>query len=205
MTKDTLIRPPFDSGWARRPRFIAHGPSILVVGPDRVGKTTIVQKLSELTEIPSFKCPAEKEIFKEGGRSSLAFDFTLTHFLRQTGYRFISDRAYPCEWVYASVFERRTDGPLLDRIDSLHAVEKTRILYLYSSVQPTEEDDLVPAEKYWDVKKTYDSFCEWTKCPVAAVDTAEMIAAFKNGGDTSLDVAKKCLKLMGMNEKGYPV
>ncbi len=84
-------------------------PSILVVGPDRVGKTTLVQHMSRITGIPAFKCPSEKQIFKDGGRSSLAFDYTLTHFMEQTGVRFISDRAYPCEWVYSQVFDRDTD------------------------------------------------------------------------------------------------
>lgn len=171
-------------------------PNILVVGPDRVGKTTVVSHISRITGVPSFKCPAEKQIFREGGRDSLAFDYTLTHFLGQTRHRFVSDRAYPCEWVYSKVFGRQTDVPLLEMIDTAHANLGTRILYLYSSVPPAEEDDLVPSEKYWDVKRTYDSFCEWTSCRVTAVDTAEMLECFKNSWDTSFVVARNCLSLM---------
>ena len=48
--------------------------SLIVIGPDRVGKTTLVKHLSEMTGIPSFKCPTEKQIFQDGGRSSLVFD-----------------------------------------------------------------------------------------------------------------------------------
>jgi energy-coupling factor transporter ATP-binding protein EcfA2 len=172
------------------------GPSILVVGPDRVGKTTIVKHLSEILNIPSFKCPAEKSIFKEGGRSSLAFDYTLTHFLSQTGHRFVSDRAYPCEWVYSAVFGRETDDVLLECIDSMHESLGTKILYLYSSVTPTEEDDLVPKERYHDVVKGYNDFCEWTKASVTAVDTKDMLDSFKNDWDTSFAVARRCIDLM---------
>lgn len=171
-------------------------PSILVVGPDRVGKTTIVRHLSEILKIPSFKCPAEKSIFREGGRSSLAFDYTLTHFLRQTGHRFISDRAYPCEWVYSKVFQRETDAVLLAKIDDMHAELGTQILYLSSSVPPTEPDDLVPMERYEDVRMTYDDFCEWTSVRVTAVDTAPMLAAFAEGRDISLETAVRCRDLM---------
>ncbi len=174
-------------------------PSIIVVGPDRVGKTTIVKHISEMLEIPPFKCPAEKKIFKEGGRESLAFDYTLTHFMAQTGVRFISDRGYPCEWVYSKVFGRQTDLDLLDLIDRAHQNLGTRILYLYSSVEPTEPDDLVPADKYWDVKQTYDDFCEWSTCRITAVDTAKMLQAYRDGDDLSKVQATLCLALMGLS------
>lgn len=174
------------------------GPSIIVIGPDRVGKTTVAAHLSAELSIPGFKCPAEKQIFKNGGRSSLAFDYTLTHFIPQTGIRFVSDRGYPCEWVYSKVFGRETDDQLLEMIDAGHEYIGTKILYLYSSVPPTEEDDLVPADKYLDVKNKYDDFCKWSSISVCAIDTAEMLEAFRNGWDTSRATALKCIKLMGL-------
>lgn len=184
-------------GWAKRPRFIPKGPSIIVVGPDGVGKTTVVANMSRLTEIPSFKCPSEKRIFKDGGRNSLTFDYTLTHFLEQTGYRFISDRGYPCEWVYSKVFARNTDTALLEMIDGMRAALDTRILYLYSSIQPFQDDDIVPPEKYFDVKKMYDAFCEWTSCKVTAIDTKEMLLSYRDGIDTSEAMTGKCMGLIG--------
>ncbi len=186
--------------WAGKPRIIPHGPSVLVVGPDRVGKTTLVQHMADITKVPAFKCPSEKQIFKDGGRSSLAFDYTLTHFIQQTGYRFISDRAYPCEWVYSKVFKRETDDELLKLIDEQHANTGTKILYVYSSVPPIEEDDLVPADKYWDVALMYQSFTMWTDCEVVTVDTASMLKAFQDGGDISREVAQEVLEMLGMGE-----
>lgn len=162
--------------WALKPRIMRAGPSVLIVGPDGVGKTTVARRMSELTGIPTFKCPSEKRIFREGGRSSLAFDYTLTHFLEQTGFRFISDRGYPCEWVYSRVFGRETDTPLLEDIDIAHARLGTVILYLYASVQPSEPDELVPSEMYWPVKRGYDDFAEmWTDCTVVQYDTAQSL------------------------------
>ena len=174
-------------------------PSIIVVGPDGVGKTTLVQGLSKALDIPSFKCPSEKEIFRTGGRSSLAFDYTMTHFLEQTGFRFVSDRGYPCEWVYSSVFERETDMDLLGLIDTQHAMLGTRILYLYSSVIPFEEDDIVPMDRYADIRDAYDNFVDWTKCQVTAMDTAEMLTDFHvHGRDTSGLFATQTIERMGL-------
>lgn len=161
--------------WARRPIIIPAGPSILVVGPDGAGKTTIVEELSTRLGIPSFKFPAEAAVFKQGQQDQLLFDLGLVHFLTQTGLRFISDRAYPCEWVYAGVFGRETDTELLHTIDQLHASIGTKILYLYSSVVPEERDELVAPEYYWKVKEGYDRFMDWTDCRIYPWDTAKSL------------------------------
>jgi GTPase SAR1 family protein len=175
--------------------------SIIVVGPDGVGKTTLVRSISKRLGIPSFKCPSEKQIFRQGGRSSLAFDYTLTHFLRQTGHRFISDRGYPCEWVYSTVFGRETDMELLGEIDTQHALLGTRILYLYSSVTPFEEDDIVPSEKYYDIRDTYDTFVGWTHCRLIKMDTANMLTEYhQNSRDVSGLFAAEAIRLMELGE-----
>lgn len=158
--------------WARRPLIIPSGPNIMVVGPDGVGKTTIVEELSERLGIPSFKFPSEQEVFRKGQRGQLLFDLGLAHFLQQTGLRYISDRGYPCEWVYAGVFDRETDVDTLRTIDQKHAEIGTKILYLYSSVLPEEKDELVPDEFYFKVKNGYDRFVCWTQCRVYQYDTA---------------------------------
>lgn len=174
---------------------LAKMPSLLVVGPDRVGKTTLVKHMSEMTGMPAFKCPSEKEIFRHGGRSSLVFDYTLTHFLQQTDFRFISDRAYPCEWVYSQVFDRETDGELLKRIDEAHAKMGTIIIFVQSSEPPKEEDDLVAKEDYQKIRLKYQQFAQfWTQCQVITVDTAKMLEVFQNGGDISKDVAEDILE-----------
>lgn len=158
--------------WARRPVIIPAGPSIMVIGPDGVGKTTVVEELSSRLGIPTFKFPSEQEVFRKGQRGQLLFDLGLAHFLQQTGYRFIADRGYPCEWVYSGVFRRDTDIDTLGLIDAKHAEIGTKILYLYSSVLPAEKDELVPDEFYWNVKEGYDRFARWTKCRIYPYDTA---------------------------------
>lgn len=168
--------------------------SIIVEGPDGVGKTTVAGKMSELTKIPVFKCPVEKQLFKDGGKQSLWFDYMLTHFVEQTGAQFLSDRSYPSEKVYSKIFERETDEHLLCAIDDRHAVIGTKILYLYSSVQPIEPDDIVPSDKYWPLKNEYDNFCEWTQCEVIKYDTAQSLHLV--GEERAMFDTKKCMELL---------
>lgn len=194
----TVIRDsrPDSSGieWELKPRIIRNGPSIIVVGPDGVGKTTIVGHMSRLTGIPSFKCPSEKSIFKSNGLGSLAFDHMLTNFLSQTGYRFLSDRGYVCEWVYSKVFGRERDHDRLMEIDAAHSAIGTVIVYLFSSKTPTEPDDLVPPDRYWEVKECYDEFFErWCRCDWVSVDTVEMLDAYRLGGDRSEEFARSLI------------
>jgi hypothetical protein len=150
-------------------------PSLIIEGPDGVGKTTLASCISSITGLPVFKCPSEKQIFRDGGRQSLVFDHTLTHFLEQTGHRFVSDRGYPSEWVYSRIFKRDTDPVLLNMIDEAHGRLGTVMLYLYSSVQPVEPDDIVPSDKYFDILRQYDLFMDTTQCPVARYDTAQSL------------------------------
>lgn len=173
----------------KRYTMIGKGPSIIVVGPDRVGKTTLVKHLSSLLHLPSFKSPSERRIFAEGGRQSLVFDYTFTHYLFQAKHGMISDRGYPCERVYSKVFGRETDHDLLELTDLMHSHLGTKILYVMSSVLPKEEDDLVPQDKYFEIVSEYDAFCKWTKCEVVKVDTAKMLENFANGVDSSFNIA----------------
>ncbi len=173
------------------------GPSVIVVGPDRVGKTTIVSHLSKMLAIPSFKFPSEKEIFKTDGRSSLTFDYGLTHFLSQTGYRFVSDRGHPCEFAFSRCFNRPTDRDLLRRIDTAHAKLGTIVLYVSTENPPIEEDDLVPKSLFDSVKQSYDRFGDWTSCRFVPVMTDDMLEEYSNGRDISERVAHECLIEMG--------
>lgn len=176
---------------------VPDGPSIIVEGPDRVGKTTVVGHISKMLHAPAFKCPSEKQIFKEGGLHSLAFDYTLTHFLKQTNYRFVSDRGYPSEYVYSKVFDRETSVELLTRIDDAHRELGTKIVYLYSSVEPTEKDDLVPDGMYWTVKGAYDYFQLHSMARVYAIDTAMMLEAYAKGQDISEEFSREVLRTIG--------
>lgn len=146
-------------------------PSIIVIGPDRVGKTTIAGEISHYLHVPLFKCPNEKKIFLDGEGGALWFDLHLADLLKQTGHRIISDRGYPCEMVYSQVFGRKTNREMLSAIDKKHAELGTVILYIYASVPPTEEDELVDVKFYDQIRRGYEEFCDWTDCRVVTFDS----------------------------------
>lgn len=173
---------------------IARKGSILVEGPDGVGKTTISRALGERLGLPVFKFPDEAKVFRTGQDGWLKFDLGLTYFLDQTDQHFISDRSYVSEFVYAHAFDRDTNWDMIERIDEMHSRLGTTILYLYSSVQPAEIDELVPPEKYWHVKSWYDKFCNWTSCRVIKFDTepnSQLDSVSRLLGDV-----EGCLKLL---------
>lgn len=163
--------------------------SLIVIGPDRVGKTTVCNRLSSLSGLPVFKFPSEKEIFKNGGSDSLIFDWGLTQFLKQSEYNFISDRGYPCEYVYSQVFGRKTNLDLLKKIDEEHAKLGTEIIFLHSTDVPEEEDDIIDKKYYYEIVDMYYNFVHtFTKCNVMIppqCDVDKMLLSFKNGVDIS--------------------
>ena len=179
--------------------FVKRGPSLIVIGPDGVGKTTIARHISRELRVPMFKCPSEKTIFVHGGRESLTFDHMLTYFLEQTGYRFISDRGYPCEWVYSKVFGRKSNPYLIEEIDARHAGLGTKILYLYSSERPYEEDEIVPMDRYEEIRAAYDLFSSRSKCEVTSFDMAGSLRNFHiHDFDGSEGLANTIIDTMGI-------
>lgn len=140
---------------------------IIFDSPDRTGKTNIAQGLSSEFHIPYFKMPGnEKMHWREGTfQTSLEFDQTYAlEFLRQTGYSVIMDRAWPSEWVYSVVFQRKTNSKLLSELDEAYAQLGAWIVV---PLRMTYEipDDLVPLEKQRDLHDMYNEFCDrFTMC-----------------------------------------
>lgn len=155
-------------------------PTIIVCGPDGVGKTPIAHAMAHQLGVPYFKVSIEKAIFRrEQGPETLWFDLLLTQFLEQADCGMVSDRGYPCEWVYSQVFKRETDHSRLREIDECHAALGTKVVVLYSSETPTKVDELVPRELYGDILDRYREFMRWTRCDVMRYDTSKSLAAIE--------------------------
>lgn len=133
--------------------------AIFIVGPDGSGKTEVSTAISSLTGMPRFKCPSEKEWFVgKGFKEHLAFDLMLPHFVDQTHTSFVSDRGYPCEWVYSRAFGRETDDDMLDHIDSLWHSRGGRIVVLARRDYSHVNDDLVETKMLPLIHDLYDEF-----------------------------------------------
>lgn len=135
--------------------------ALFIVGPDGSGKTEVSTALSRLTGLPRFKCPSEKEWFT--GRSfvgHLGFDLLLPDFVEQTGRGFISDRGWPCEWVYSRAFGRKTDDALIDRVAEKWRYRGGRVVILGRRSYKSIEDDLVPTDMLPRIHDLYQEFRE---------------------------------------------
>jgi hypothetical protein len=148
-------------------------PAIFVVGPDGSGKTETSTEIARLTGMPRFKCPSEKEWFKEGSFVNyLGFDLMLPHFIGQTlGNGFVSDRGYPCEWVYSKAFGRQTDDSILEEIDRLWSNRGGRIVVLTRRDYTDITDDLVETKMLPVIHGLYQEFRFQTRLPCISICT----------------------------------
>jgi hypothetical protein len=145
------------------------------VGLDRTGKTTISKEFSNLTDIPYFKNPSEKKIFKNDNLLALNYVApTIYEICKQTDYSFIFDRGFPCEYAYSKAYNRETDYDLIFEIDRKFSFLNTTIILcdkpnLFDNFQ----DDLVQKDKIKDIQKYYKEFINKTKCKVLYLDTSD--------------------------------
>ena len=130
---------------------------IIFEGPDKTGKTSIAQKLSEVTSIPYFKFELEKEIFNTENAffNLLKYGFPLlVQFLKQTKTDVILDRSYPSEIVYSLVFNRKTDPSILKWADKQFK-EMGAVVVLCYKDKVTEQDEIIDSNYYEEIKEAY--------------------------------------------------
>lgn len=143
--------------------------SIIVIGTDGVGKTPIAMALAEHYGLPYFKFANEVEALKSAGHPGqhmLWFDYGLTQLMEQTGLRIVSDRGYPCEWVYANYFMRKTDEDLISDIDWRHHELGTIIVWLYDSKidENAKDDPHVQKSDIPGIQRKYNTFLSCATC-----------------------------------------
>jgi hypothetical protein len=146
---------------------------VVMVGPDRCGKTEISQALSKSIGVPYFKASSEHDSFlnkQDLFVNQLRFaDTRMVDFLTQTHHSVIFDRAWPCEKVYSVLYERPTDDAVLRHVDSAMADIGAKIVVCYRSNYDNVVDDLDPSldgKKLLQIEEEYRKFAQWTKCKV---------------------------------------
>lgn len=144
---------------------------LLVVGPDMCGKTHIVTEISRLLGVPSFKASGEHRTFLGTQKSFIDelrhADPRMIDFLRQTRHNAIFDRAYPCERVYSTFFQRETDEIMLKYVDSGYASLNAKILLCDRDSFFGIQDDLDPRINQQQLERLsslYRDFAAWTSC-----------------------------------------
>lgn len=144
---------------------------IVFVGPDKCGKTEIGNELGRRLNIPTFKASTEKGKFRNEEDFILEMQYAdprMIDILKQTGYSLILDRAWPCEWVYSTAFNRDTDGEAIFNSDQGFADLGAKVVVCYRSsynglVDEDAPDRLTPPvlEK---LEQLYRSFSQMSAC-----------------------------------------
>ena len=170
---------------------MARQHAIFIVGPDGSGKTEVSTAISGLTGLPRFKCPSEKEWFRQRSFNGyLGFDLLLPHFVAQTGRGFVSDRGYPCEWVYSQAYGRMSDRAGLNRIDELWKDRGGRIVVLARRDYSHIEDDLIETDMLPRLHDLYEKFArDFTRLPHTTLYTDDY-----GEGDWAGGVAKDIIR-----------
>lgn len=147
---------------------------IIFEGLDKSGKSTIAQELSKILNIPYFKFNVWSYFKKDQFKNATYFDQPyLLEFLKQTGTSVIVDRAYPSEVVYAPVFKREHDKEFLNKLDEEHAKLGT-IIVICIKKDVSEQDEVIPKEKYDEIIKGYLEFSINSKCKTILLDTSSL-------------------------------
>jgi hypothetical protein len=150
---------------------------VIFVGPDRCGKTNIINRISAVTGIPKFKASNEHDIFVN--KQSMFIDalrysdFRTIDLLKQVGFSVLFDRQYPCEWVYSKFFKRFTDLEALEKLDAQFASIGAKIVFCTRRSFDGIVDDLNPklaGDNLQEISRLYDEFCStFTKCKTLKV------------------------------------
>ena len=152
---------------------------VILVGPDRCGKTNIIEELRRRTGIPTFKAKVQREFFVGDRKNFLPFlrygETTILDMVEQIGSSVIFDRLWPCEWVYSKCFGRDTDEEVLRKLDERYASLGALIVVCHRTNYANIEDDDDPSikqetlEKLDALYKEFASTCK-TRCEFLEVD-----------------------------------
>ena len=148
---------------------------LIFEGPDGCGKTNIAEELSKHLAIPVYKSGKEAEIFHdpEGQYLTLKWaNYEMIKLLEVTEASVIFDRFFPSEWVYAQVFNRKTDLGLVKKYDAWMAKLGAKIIWC-DKPNMDGEDELVPASKYNELRDKYFDYMKDTLCDVCYLNTTD--------------------------------
>lgn len=144
-----------------------------IEGPDMCGKSEIARELANQLSAAYFKNSGE---WGPDLRSSDYFENLLlyggtlmTDLLCQIRPHVVLDRYYPSEFVYSSVFGRKTNMQVLEKIDrSFAAAGGKHVICRRKSYEGINDDlhSYVDSEMLRQLDVKYSDFTDWTKCPV---------------------------------------
>lgn len=144
---------------------------ILIVGPDRCGKSNIAQALSERINVKVFKASSEHHAFLNDQTKFIndlrIADPRVCDFVFQTRVSVIFDRGFPCERVYSEFFNRETDLTVLRKLDEQYARMNAKIIFCTRKSFEGIVDDLdskLDSNALQMISELYKAFLLTSKC-----------------------------------------
>jgi len=148
---------------------------IMFVGPDRCAKTTIAKALSEKNNFYYYKANDEAQNF-------LYRQDRFIHLLRYADpARFdliaqlkdvsiVLDRGFPCEAVYSTYFNRKTDSLMLQKLDQLFSNLNGKIIFCTRKDFINIYDDKNSSMNLKIISSLYESYLQTIKTQVIRLD-----------------------------------
>lgn len=145
---------------------------VIFDGPDRCGKTNISKAFAWRYGIPYFKNESERTYFDVPDTTYFTnatkyIDSYMASFLLKTGTSVILDRAWPSEFAYPRVFNRKQDMGILREIDRRWSWLDTRIVITHRSSYVgicDQVHDRITSDKLQLLDEVYHEFADWTMC-----------------------------------------
>lgn len=146
---------------------------IMLIGPDRCGKTSIALELSKIYNIPYYKNNLTKNYFKQNivNESVLYEGPFFIDFLKQVPISLIIDRGYPCQYAYSKALSREFDENLIWWMDEEFSNLNLKIIYCLKEDYKLFDDEIIKIQEIEKIKKYYFDFLFKSTCEWISLDT----------------------------------
>lgn len=146
---------------------------IIFEGPDFTGKTEISKALSSRLDIPVYKNKMEGMFVTSDDSTMAAYcSFYVADLLEKTGISVILDRFHISEWVYAKIFNRRTNGNFIIRAENILSTIGAVVIYCYKTNYAGYEDRHIKIEQIKYIEQEYKYyFTNYLECKIFTLNT----------------------------------
>lgn len=149
---------------------------IILIGHDTSGKSHISKALSEKLNLPIWKMATPKKFWDPIIAQRYSQE-VITQMCEQLKNSVIFDRGFPCDWMYAKLFNRHYDFEKALETDVRFSKMNTLIVLCYKNKinqQYDEEDkDFVNIEDYDKMTQLYLTFLQNSLCKHITINTSD--------------------------------
>lgn len=147
-------------------------------GADRTGKSNIAKALAEQHNLKVYKNDLEFNLYRQ---SKTELFVLLLKYAAPVEYRMaklfdniIFDRNYISEYVYATVFNRKTDINIIKNLDLLYCKLGAQIVFCYKTNYMAYDDEFIDIDKIDKINKVYRNYLQTINTlPVIDLDTTD--------------------------------